>query len=552
MSHPRIVADVAIPFDARPVPLLRRGRMVIRLGVVVLIAAEVFWLTFRFDGIDVSRSMPGVYGLFRAAHAAWQAFAVAIATMVVLGLRSRASGGEVVDQGGPHRAWPWLIAHVAALIAFVAANDSVFRPKSSPTAVAEIIGWGMLGLATLTSALAIGWPISGWAASARRNAGRCAFAGLIGLSAYGFGQLTLDLWRPLNRATFWLVTGLLHLVSSDVVCRPDELAIGTPGFVITIAPGCSGYEGIGLIVALIGAYLMACRRDLRMSRALVLLPIGVATIWLANSVRIAGLVAVGTWVSSEVAVNGFHSQAGWIAFNAVGLGLIAASRAVPWLRAEGVGPLDVGASPTVAYLAPLVAVTATAMVTGSFSGGFDLFYPARVLMAGLALWAFRRRYLDLRATWSWDSVAIGAATAIAWIAFGAWGGRVAAAAVPAGLATLPLGLATIWMMARLVGYVVTAPLVEELAFRGYLIRRIGSPDFTAVPSGRFGPWGLVVSSGLFGLMHDRVVAGTLAGLAYAYALRRRGELGDAVLAHATTNALLAALVLTTGDWSYWG
>jgi hypothetical protein len=34
-------------------------------------------------------------------------------------------------------------------------------------------------------------------------------------------------------------------------------------------------------------------------------------------------------------------------------------------------------------------------------------------------------------------------------------------------------------------------------------------------------------------------------------MRRRGDLGDAVLAHATTNALLAAYVLATGNWALW-
>jgi hypothetical protein len=32
---------------------------------------------------------------------------------------------------------------------------------------------------------------------------------------------------------------------------------------------------------------------------------------------------------------------------------------------------------------------------------------------------------------------------------------------------------------------------------------------------------------------------------------RRGSLGDAVVAHATTNGLLAAYVLATGAWAFW-
>ena len=41
------------------------------------------------------------------------------------------------------------------------------------------------------------------------------------------------------------------------------------------------------------------------------------------------------------------------------------------------------------------------------------------------------------------------------------------------------------------------------------------------------------------------------GILYALAMYRRGKLGDAVLAHAVTNALIAVSVLATGDWTMW-
>jgi CAAX prenyl protease-like protein len=59
------------------------------------------------------------------------------------------------------------------------------------------------------------------------------------------------------------------------------------------------------------------------------------------------------------------------------------------------------------------------------------------------------------------------------------------------------------------------------------------------------------SSLVFGVMHQRMLAGTLAGAVYALVLLRRGELSDAVLAHGTTNALLAAYVLISGNWGMW-
>jgi membrane protease YdiL (CAAX protease family) len=38
---------------------------------------------------------------------------------------------------------------------------------------------------------------------------------------------------------------------------------------------------------------------------------------------------------------------------------------------------------------------------------------------------------------------------------------------------------------------------------------------------------------------------------YGWALLRRGRIGEAVIAHATTNALLAAYVLTFHKWHLW-
>ena len=108
-----------------------------------------------------------------------------------------------------------------------------------------------------------------------------------------------------------------------------------------------------------------------------------------------------------------------------------------------------------------------------------------------------------------------------------------------------------WVAFRLLGSVVTVPLAEELAFRGYLLPRLGGNP-TAINSRiPFSLFAFVVSSVLFGLLHGAWLAGTLAGLAYGWLRYRRGLLGDAIVAHMTTNLLLSAYVLVTGQWSYW-
>jgi len=60
-----------------------------------------------------------------------------------------------------------------------------------------------------------------------------------------------------------------------------------------------------------------------------------------------------------------------------------------------------------------------------------------------------------------------------------------------------------------------------------------------------------MSSVLFGVLHGRWLAGTLAGIGYALGLRQCGQLVDAVVAHMTTNALIATYVLSQQAWFLW-
>ena len=53
------------------------------------------------------------------------------------------------------------------------------------------------------------------------------------------------------------------------------------------------------------------------------------------------------------------------------------------------------------------------------------------------------------------------------------------------------------------------------------------------------------------MMHSRWIEGTISGMIFALVLYRRRSLLDAVVAHATANGLIAAYVLTSGNWSLW-
>jgi CAAX prenyl protease-like protein len=121
----------------------------------------------------------------------------------------------------------------------------------------------------------------------------------------------------------------------------------------------------------------------------------------------------------------------------------------------------------------------------------------------------------------------------------------------AGLAEMGKRTASVWICFRLAGSVLLVPIAEELAFRGYLIRRLTSRDFETLALTPVAVFPALVSSVGFGLLHGRWLAGTIAGLAYAFSLHRRGELSDPIAAHMTTNALIAVAVLGAGAWRLW-
>jgi exosortase E/protease (VPEID-CTERM system) len=483
-------------------------------------------------------------------------------TTLVVSSRARRELGRLVDQYSDHRRlWPWLMIHVVSYYALFWSTGWLVNGLARAPHQALPVGlWVFCGLAALSSWALSAMPLGFWIQALRRGWTLLLTGTCVGVLALEMGGLTGGLWNSLHRLTIVAASSVLTLLGANVVCDPESLRLGMGDFVVLISSECSGFEGIGLIWTLLGAYLFLFRRELRFPQAFLLIPIGTGIIWLFNVLRIAGLVFIGATGHPRIALGGFHSQAGWLAFNIVGLGLVALSRRARWFSL--VDRLDesgrsAATNHTAAYIVPLLAIVATAMVTGALTDGtFDRFYPARVAAALAALWFYRPILSAQRWNWawSWAAVCIGVLVFLIWIALEPLpdSARVAAArAIPHALAEMSFLGAASWLAARLVGSVVTAPLAEELAFRGYLLRRFVAAEFQKVPLTRCTWSSLTLSSILFGAVHQRWLAGTIAGLLYALVVLRRGRLGDAVLSHATTNTLIAVYTITTGTWTLW-
>jgi exosortase E/protease (VPEID-CTERM system) len=534
--------------SSRPLPVVQWGYLACAL------VAEVLVFNLRFDMGRVS----GVQGpwLGWAGHLHLiPRVAMSVATAIVLlgwgrwrdELRLRSEWVHA-----PSHRWPFFLLHLACFLGFFGMTALIQqRALRGPPAPAA---WAAVRAALGVSALAC-WgltalPARVWLALGRRGLWPLAAGALLGVVAWRARPLANLLWPVLSRSTFCAAQGLLALVFRDTVSDPAEFLVGTPSFAVQISPACSGYEGIGLIWMYLAVYLWLYKKDYRFPHALLLFPLGGALVWLANVGRIAALVAVGTLGSADVAVTGFHSQAGWLLFNGVALGLAVLTRRSRFFSTAVPAPVrERRFNPDAPYLLPLLALVGITMITGALSSDFDRLYPVRVLGVAGVLWAFRRQYAQLRWGWSWLAVGVGAAVFGLWLALEP--APRGATALPAWLAGLPAGWAAGWLCFRVVGSVAVVPLAEELAFRAYLPRRLVAVDFEEVPLDRFSWVPFLASSAAFGALHGRWLAGVVAGMCYALTLYRSKNLAAPVLAHATTNALIAAYVLATGTWSLW-
>ncbi|MGC8639403.1 MAG: exosortase E/protease, VPEID-CTERM system [Isosphaeraceae bacterium] len=531
---------------------------------LLLLIGEVIALSLSFDvNIPAVANQPSLIVRWVAGSSLLIRLGICLGTIAAMVLfcsaPSRRELAELYRLSSPgRRSWARIAAHILAYAVFFWSTGRLISGMSrSSDQTLPVLFWLGCGVATLVTWLLAAMPIEFWLCLVRQGWNVLLAGIVLGLVALHFGQSTGRLWHAFHGWTFHTASIVLGMMSDCVVSRPESFDLGTRDFTVNIAPVCSGFEGIGLIWAFLGGYLVLHRQHLRFPQALWLLPIGTVVIWFLNVLRIVGLVMVGTWGHSKVALGGFHSQVGWLAFNLVGLGLVAISRQVEFFSrrrpAEESRSVE-STNPTTVYLAPLLCVVAVAMITGAMSDGvFDRLYGVRVVAAIGSLWLGRRAWNGWKWTWSYSAVAIGTLVFLLWMILEPTvdGASPSARAIPRALQAMPPWAAAFWLTMRLVGAVITVPLVEELAFRGYLVRRLIAADFETVPFTRFTWPSFLFSSLVFGAMHQRFLAGSIAGLLYALAVQRRGRLGDGVLAHATTNALIAAFVLATGKWSLW-
>lgn len=521
--------------------------------LAALAAVELPLLAFLYDPLTINDTAPGwlaTRAILREGVPAMLFFGAALAIIMTPHRREVRHSWTAMAH---HHPWRGPLAVNLVLFTALAILTPAFNAYGAQL---DQPPWGLFwlwsaGVATAYAVLLFAMaPLEFWRDFVNRHRTSIALAAGAAMVIQTAAVLSRQSWNALSEATFTVSAAILRLYEQDVSTIPEQRVIGVGEFDVNIAAACSGYEGIGLVVTFLAVYLWIFRTNLKFPNVFWVLPIGVAAIWLLNALRIALLVSIGAHISPEIAIGGFHSQAGWMMFLIVTIGIMITTHRISFFRKSG--EVENKAPSPAAYeatalLAPFLAMMAAAIVAGAFANDGDWLYALRVAAISLAVFACWRFYRAMDWRIGAEPFLAGLLVGVLWIASDP--GHGMQTELGAWLNGLAPPLFALWIALRVTGAVLLVPLAEELAFRGYLHRKLVSARFEQVSEAAFSWKAFLVSSILFGTLHERWLAGFLAGAVFALVLYRSGKLSGAIAAHMTANAVIAIWAVAMRQWS---
>ncbi len=206
-------------------------------------------------------------------------------------------------------------------------------------------------------------------------------------------------------------------------------------------------------------------------------------------------------------------------------------------------------------------------------------YPVKAVVVSLLLILFLKNYDELRFS-DWKnlpatliSCIVGVIVFVLWINM-AWTIRDLSFALHAVAGKIGLGLQwsaespstvtgydpyliqdsftrNLLIFSRMFGASLVVPVMEELFWRSFLLRYIVNNEFSRVAVGTF-TWGSFLTIALlFGVEHDYLIAGMMAGVAYNLLAVYTKSIAHCILSHGVTNLILGIYVLNSGKWQFW-
>jgi len=187
-------------------------------------------------------------------------------------------------------------------------------------------------------------------------------------------------------------------------------------------------------------------------------------------------------------------------------------------------------------------------------------YPLQVVVLAAFLWWASRRIISFKIVNLLGSIAIGAAVFALWIAPDVlvpgwrehWLFSNSLVGQPGSTVAPEWRSDWLVLISRTIKATVLVAIIEELFWRGWLMRWLIKPEFESIPLGTYAAgafWGVAA---LFALEHGSYwEVGLLAGVVYNWWMVRTKSLGDLIVAHGVTNLLLSLYTIVYGQWQYW-
>lgn len=188
---------------------------------------------------------------------------------------------------------------------------------------------------------------------------------------------------------------------------------------------------------------------------------------------------------------------------------------------------------------------------------FLYLYPIKTVVVGFLLFYFKKQYHEISFKQIARPSTFFAATLAGVIVFGLWiqmdwllPFQKSAPGYNPNLIPDELHR-TVLIAFRLVGASIVVPIMEEIFWRSYIARVIINQDFESVSVGTFTWISFLVTALLFGLEHQFIIAGLMAGVIYHALLCGTKSITACIVAHSVTNLLLGIYVLNTEAWPFW-
>jgi CAAX prenyl protease-like protein len=212
--------------------------------------------------------------------------------------------------------------------------------------------------------------------------------------------------------------------------------------------------------------------------------------------------------------------------------------------------------PMALFLGLLAIDSALKKIGGAFwlsSPKYWIYHTQSVLCAGLLLW-FRRDYELGRFRRPVFVVATGVLVFVLWIS-----PQLFFNFAPRTIGFNPNLFATqptfYWLTVslRFLRLVIVVPFVEEIFWRGFLLRFLIDDRFYRVPVGAFSWVSFATVSLAFGFAHSVPdwIAAIITGMIYNVVVYRTKSLISCVVVHAITNLLLGLWIMRTEQWGFW-